>query len=61
MTRVRLARNLKDYPFRADPITAKEIVKKVNRALLKCDTFNLYFTANLDDLTLLKMNNNFTL
>ena len=52
MTRVRLARNLKDYPFRADPKTAKEIVKKVNRALLKCDTFNLYFTANLDDLTL---------
>jgi protein arginine kinase len=52
MTRVRLARNLRDYPFRVDPKTAKEIVKKVNRALLKCDTFNLYFTANLDDLTL---------
>lgn len=52
MTRVRLARNLKDYPFRVEPKTAKEIVKKVNRALLKCDTFNLYFTANLDDLTL---------
>ncbi len=52
MTRVRLARNLRDYPFRADPVTAKEIVKKVNRALLKCGTFNLYFTANLDDLTL---------
>ena len=52
MTRVRLARNLKDYPFRVEPKTAIEIVKKVNRALLKCDTFNLYFTANLDDLTL---------
>ena len=52
MTRVRLARNLRDYPFRVEPKTAKEIVKKVNRALLKCDTFNLYFTANLDDLTL---------
>ncbi len=52
MTRVRLARNLKDYPFRVEPKTAKEIVKKVNRALLKCDTFNLYFTSNLDDLTL---------
>ncbi len=52
MTRVRLARNLRDYPFRADSATAKEIVKKVNRALLKCDTFSLFFTANLDDLTL---------
>ena len=52
MTRIRLARNLKDFPFKAEPVTAKEIVKKVNRALLKCDTFNLYFTANLDDLTL---------
>ncbi len=52
MTRIRLARNLKDFPFKSDPVTAKEIVKKVNRALLKCGTFNLYFTANLDDLTL---------
>ncbi len=55
MTRIRLARNLKNYPFRANPTQAKEIVKKVNRALLKCDTFNLYFTSNLDDVTLESM------
>ncbi len=52
MSRIRLARNLKGYPFTADKLSAKEIVKKVNRALLKCDTFNLYFMANLDDITL---------
>ncbi len=55
MTRVRLARNLRDYPFNPDKSTAKEIVKKVNRALLKCDTFNLYFMENLDDITLESM------
>ena len=52
-TRVRFARNLKDYPFRiTDPVFSREVVKSVNRALVKCDTFNLVFTANLSDLTL---------
>ncbi len=53
MTRVRLARNLKGYPFKIKDISdAKDIVKKVNRALVRTDTFNLYFTANLSDLKL---------
>ncbi|MBQ9485284.1 MAG: ATP--guanido phosphotransferase, partial [Clostridia bacterium] len=51
-SRVRLARNLRDYPFRLEPATAREVVKKVNRALVKTDTFNLYFVSNLDDTTL---------
>lgn len=53
MSRVRLARNLKDYPFRVtNPTVAKEIVKKVNRALVRTDTFDLYFTSNLSELKL---------
>ncbi len=53
MSRVRLARNLKDYPFQVtDPMIARDIVKKVNRALVKCDTFNLYYSANLNYTTL---------
>ncbi len=53
MTRVRLARNLNGYPFRVlDEKTAREIVKKVNRALVGCDTFNLYYMSNLDEITL---------
>ena len=52
-SRVRLARNLSDYPFKVNDVkTAREIVKKVNRALVKCDTFNLYFTSNLTQLSL---------
>ena len=52
-TRVRLARNFRDLPFRIeDEALAREVVKKVNRALVKTDTFNLYFVKNLDDLTL---------
>lgn len=51
-SRVRLARNLRDMPFTLDPVTAREVVKKVNRALVKTDTFNLYFVANLDEITL---------
>ncbi len=52
-TRVRLARNLKGYPFNiSDAAVARDIVKKVNRALVKCDTFNLYFMANLSPVTL---------
>ncbi len=52
-TRIRLARNLKDYPFYInDQQKAKEIVKKVNRALVKCDTFNLFYVSNLDKLFL---------
>ncbi len=53
MSRVRLARNLSGYPFRVrDKQTAKEIVKKVNRALVRADTFNLYYMANLDAISL---------
>ena len=52
MSRIRLARNIKDMPFSLDPIAAREVVKKVNRALIKADTFNLYFVSNLDDITL---------
>ncbi len=52
-TRVRLARNLSDTPFRiTDVKRAKEVVAKVNRALVKCDTFNLYYMSNLSDLKL---------
>ena len=51
-SRVRLARNLKDMPFVLDAAAAKEVVKKVNRALVRTDTFNLFFVSNLDDLTL---------
>ena len=51
-SRVRLARNLRDLPFTLDPVSAREAVKKVNRALVKKDTFNLYYVANLDDITL---------
>ncbi len=53
MSRVRLARNLKGYPFKVSNVQmAKEIVKKVNRAVVKCDTFNLYYTSNLSLTTL---------
>lgn len=46
MTRVRLARNLSGYPFKVrDPEIAREIVAKVNRALVRTDTFSLYFMA----------------
>ena len=55
MSRVRLARNLRDMPFTLDPVSARETVKKVNRALVKTDTFNLYFVANLDEITLESM------
>jgi len=53
MTRIRLARNLDGYPFKIkDPSIAKEIVKKVNRALVRSDTFNLYFMSNLSEIKL---------
>ncbi len=53
MTRVRLARNLAGYPFRiTDQQTAREIVKKVNRALVKEDTFDLFFMSNLSEIRL---------
>lgn len=53
MSRVRLARNLSGYPFRVkDPLVAHEIVKKVNRALVKADTFNLYFMSKMSDIKL---------
>lgn len=53
MTRVRLARNLRGYPFKVqDPEIARDIVKKVNRALVRADTFDLFFTANLSEMKL---------
>jgi len=52
-SRVRLARNLVGYTFRVkDVAEARDIIKKVNRALIKCDTFNLYNVGNLDAITL---------
>lgn len=55
-SRVRLARNLAQYPFKVtDSATAHEIVKKVNRALVREDTFNLYFMSNLSDIKLESM------
>lgn len=52
-SRVRLARNLRGIPFSVkEPKLAREIVTKVNRALVKCDTFNLYFLSNINSLTL---------
>ena len=53
MSRVRLARNLSGYPFKVtDPAVAHDIVKKVNRALVKADTFNLYFMSKMNDIKL---------
>ena len=52
-SRIRLARNVEGYPFKIrNEKLAHEIVKKVNRALVKCDTFNLYYMANLKGLEL---------
>ena len=52
-SRVRLARNLEGYPFKIkDPELAREIIKKVNRAIVKCGTFNLFYASNLSDVKL---------
>ena len=52
-SRVRLARNLSSYPFKInDEKVARTIIKDVNRALVREDTFNLYYTANLSDIKL---------
>lgn len=48
MTRIRFARNLSGYPFHIQNVNhAKDVVKRVNRALVRTDTFNLYFVSNL--------------
>ena len=53
MSRIRLARNVKGLPFRIkDQTLAREVVKRVNRALVRSDTFNLYFVSNLSDIKL---------
>lgn len=53
MSRVRLARNLRDYPFKIKNETqAREIVKNVNRALVKTDTFDLFYMSNLTEMKL---------
>lgn len=55
-SRIRLARNLKGCPFFVqDSAKANDIVKKVNRALVKCDTFNLYYMSKVDPLILESM------
>lgn len=52
-SRIRLARNVEGFPFKIrDERLARELVKKVNRALVKCDTFNLYYMSNLKPLEL---------
>ena len=56
MTRVRLARNVVDYPFRIKNVDlAKDLVKKVNRALVRSDTFDLLFIDNFNDVKLESM------
>ena len=53
MSRVRLARNLNGYPFFIlDVPTAKDVVKKVYRALVKSDTFNLCYMSNFSNIKL---------
>ncbi len=53
MSRVRLARNLNNYPFRiGDETHAREVIKNVNRALVKTDTFDLYYMSNLSEMKL---------
>ena len=53
MSRVRLARNLVGYPFKVRDVgVARDIAKKVYRALVKADTFNLCFTSNLTGMAL---------
>lgn len=53
MSRVRLARNLKNYPFKIkDVASAKDVVKKVYRALIKADTFNLLMMSNMTEIKL---------
>lgn len=53
MSRVRLARNLNGYPFFiSDVPTAKDVVKKVYRALVKSDTFNLCYMSNFSNIKL---------
>ena len=55
-TRIRLARNISGYPFHiSDYSHAREIVKKVNRALVRTDTFNLFYIENLSDIKLESM------
>jgi len=56
ISRVRLARNLSGTPFYVDnPILAKEIIGKVDRALKLTEQFNLYRTAELTALELESM------
>ncbi len=53
MSRVRLARNLNGYPFRLkDEADARGVIKNVNRALVKTDTFDLFYMSNLTDMKL---------
>ncbi len=52
-SRVRLARNLQGYTFKIKDLNlAKEVVKRVHRALVQSDNFNLLFANKLSDLKL---------
>lgn len=47
-SRIRLARNVLGYPFKlTEKASFKELVKKINRALVKCGTFNLFYAENM--------------
>lgn len=53
MSRIRLARNVSGLPFKVkDERIAREIIKSVNRALIKRDTFNLYSVSSMSDIKL---------
>lgn len=53
ISRIRLARNVSGYPFKIkDSLLAKDLVKKVYRALVRADTFNLFYVSNLSDVKL---------
>lgn len=50
-SRVRLARNFADFPFKIkDANDAKEIAKQVSRTLVKTDDFSLLFMSDLSDI-----------
>ena len=52
-SRIRLARNLSKYPFKiTSEAQAREVIKKVNRALVRADTFNLIYMSNLSEIRL---------
>lgn len=50
-SRVRLARNFADYPFKIkEPDDAGETAKQISRLLFQADDFTLYFVSELTDI-----------